>query len=121
MWLENGVLFNTAFVAAPGCSPSRAAMLTGKNIWHLEEAGTHASTFPLKFDVYTEILKEKGFSCRDSTGKPWGPGNWKISEQERKILQEKEYNKHLLENPPTNGIRPNDYQKNFKDFLAHRC
>ena len=32
---RNGVLFNNAFVAAPGCSPSRAAMLTGKNIWQL--------------------------------------------------------------------------------------
>ena len=115
---RNGVLFNNAFVAAPGCSPSRAAMLTGKNIWQLEEAGTHASNFPLKFDVYTEILKEKGFHV-GYTGKPWGPGNWKISGRKENPAG-KEYNKHLLENPPTNGIRPNDYQKNFKDFLAHR-
>ena len=58
---KNGVLFNNAFVAAPGCSPSRAAMPTGKNIWELEEAGTHASNFPSKFKVYTEVLEENGF------------------------------------------------------------
>ena len=75
---KNGVLFNNAFVAAPGCSPSRAAILTGKNIWELEEAGTHASNFPSKYKAYTEVLEENGFFV-GYTGKPWGPGNWEIS------------------------------------------
>ncbi len=43
---SKGVLFANAFVAAPQCSPSRAAILTGRQIWQLEEAGTHASLFP---------------------------------------------------------------------------
>src|SRR5512133_2946557 len=38
---KTGILFNNAFVAAPQSSPSRAAILTGKYIWQLEEAGTH--------------------------------------------------------------------------------
>jgi len=36
-----GVLFNNAFTPAPGCSPMRAAFLTGRNIWQIENAGTH--------------------------------------------------------------------------------
>jgi uncharacterized sulfatase len=32
---KNGILFKNAFTAAPQCSPSRAAILTGKNIWQL--------------------------------------------------------------------------------------
>jgi uncharacterized sulfatase len=34
---KEGVLFNNAFAASPGCSPSRAALLTGKNCWQIEE------------------------------------------------------------------------------------
>ena len=73
---EAGVLFYNAFVAAPGCSPSRAAILTGKNIWQIEEAGTHASYFPKKFTVFTDLLEDAGYEL-GFTGKPWGPGNWK--------------------------------------------
>jgi uncharacterized sulfatase len=56
------LLFNNAFVATPQCSPSRAAILTAKQIWQLEEAGTHSSLFPKKFPVFTDALENTGYA-----------------------------------------------------------
>ena len=36
---SEGVLFTHAFAAAPSCTPSRGAILTGQSIWRIEEAG----------------------------------------------------------------------------------
>ena len=33
---RNGILFRNAFVSAPSCTPSRAAMLTGQWHWRLD-------------------------------------------------------------------------------------
>lgn len=115
---KNGVLFHNAFVAAPQCSPSRAAMLTGKNIWELEEAGTHASNFPKKFKVFTEVLEQQGYFT-GYTGKPWGPGNWQISGRKQNPVG-KAYNRHRLAHSPTKGIKPTDYARNFKDFYSQK-
>ena len=66
---QNGILFSQAYTQAPGCSPSRASMLTGLHIWQLEEAGSHAAGFPLKFKTYPDILEENGYEI-GYTGKP---------------------------------------------------
>lgn len=73
---KRGVLFSRAFCASPGCSPSRAALLTGRHIWEIEHAGTHASYFSPKYDVYPERLEQAGYFV-GYTGKGWGPGDWK--------------------------------------------
>lgn len=72
----DGVLFNNAFCPAPGCSPSRAAFLTGRHIWMIEEAGTHASYFQTKYQTFPEVLSQAGYFV-GSTGKAWAPGNFK--------------------------------------------
>jgi uncharacterized sulfatase len=73
---RDGVLFQNAFCPAPGCSPSRAAFLTGRHIWMIEHAGTHASYFSTKYQTFPEQLQQAGYFV-GSTGKGWGPGNFR--------------------------------------------
>lgn len=70
---REGMLFTQAFVSAPSCSPSRAALLTGQHFWRLEEGAILWSTLPAKFPVYPDLLEQAGYHV-GHTGKGWGPG-----------------------------------------------
>ena len=109
-----GVLFRNAFTPAPGCSPMRAAFLTGREIWQLREAGTHASYFPTDLPVFPQQLESAGYHV-GMTGKGWAPGKaigWPHNPAG------KSYGKRKLDSPK--GISSNDYAANFDDFLDDR-
>ncbi len=112
-----GALFSNAFCASPGCAPSRAAILTGRYPWQLEEAGTHASFFPKKFAVYPDLLASAGYFV-GLTGKGAGPCNFKGAGW-----------KHNPAGPAFDGktsaekegaVSNNDYAANFSEFLKQR-
>lgn len=113
---REGMLFTAAIAPSPGCSPCRAAILTGRYPWQLEHAGTHASSFPKEYVVYPDLLETAGYWV-GYTGKGWGPGNFAASGRKRNPAGPA-FQKRKLKSPP--GIRNTDYAANFADFLEQR-
>ena len=74
---KEGVIFKNAYCSAPSCSPARASMLTGKDIWNLGEAANLWSSFP-KVEVYTKLMEESGYHV-GIEGKGWGPGDESVT------------------------------------------
>ena len=112
---RQGVLFRRAYCASPGCSPSRAALLTGRHTWQLENAGTHASSFSSRFEVFPDILERAGYAV-GYTGKGWGPGNFKAGGRTRNPAGAA-FAQHRLDQRPTKAVNRNDYAANFEAFL----
>ena len=105
---RDGTLFHNAFCPAPGCSPSRAAFLTGRHIWMIEHAGTHASSFDAKYHTFMELLEKAGYHT-GSTGKGWGPGNFRTGGREHNPAG-KSY-----------GAKRGNYAAGFERFLKARA
>ncbi len=79
---RSGMLFNYCFSAAPSCSSSRAAMLTGQYSHRLEEGSCLWGFLPHKFPVYPDLLEKTGYVV-GSTRKGWGPGDFKAGGYDR--------------------------------------
>src|SRR5689334_16535989 len=73
---REGALFKNAFSAAPSCTPSRAAILTGRAVHSLAEGANLHSILPKQFQVYPNALEKSGYAVGYS-GKGWAPGDFK--------------------------------------------
>lgn len=113
---RQGVLFTRAYTAAPSCSPSRASILTGQDMYRLEAGGCLFGTLPRKFPVYTQILETVGYDVA-STGKGYGPADLSIEGWEHDPAG-LPFQERTLETP--GFIRSTDYAGNFVDFLDQR-
>ena len=113
---KGGMLFDNAYTAASSCSPSRAAILTGQEIYRLEAGGLLFGVLPQKFPIYTTLLQNEGYKT-GFTGKGYAPGtlseeNW-VHNPAGPI-----YNDIDLDAP--DGIRKTDYAENFKAFIKEK-
>lgn len=115
---RRGVLFTHAFSAATSCTASRSAILTGQEIWRLEEAGQLMGTFPKKFDIYTDMLEAAGYHV-GYVHKGWSPGSYKAGGRDHNPAGSKKYSKRKTISP-ISGREKRDYAANFADFLADR-
>jgi uncharacterized sulfatase len=114
---KSGVLCRNSFSTCPGCAPSRASILTGRSIWQLEEAGTHASYFPRKFTVFPDLLRQGGYYT-GLTGKGAGPANFKDAGWPYNPAGPA-YDEHKA--PKGNlDVHADDYAANFDEFLKQR-
>ena len=111
---REGLRFLNSYCDAPTCGPSRSAILTGQEIWRLEEAGNIHSTLPAKFSTYTEELQKVGYKT-GFTGKGWSPGRLEAGGRTENPAG-KAYTERTLD-PPFKAMRNTDYAGNFEDFL----
>ena len=99
---SDGFRFANAYAGSPGCSPSRAALLTGQHHWMLGPAGTHGSSFPVHYQTFVDLLEGAGYKT-GFTGKGWGPGDW-LAGGRKKNPAGVEYNELKLKAAPRKGI-----------------
>ena len=76
---KQGLVFDNAYTPTSKCAPSRAAILTGRNPWQLEDAANHQPYFPVKFMAFSEALAKAGIQT-GGAGKTWGPGEAKLAD-----------------------------------------
>ena len=115
---NSGMRFSNAYAGSPGCSPSRAALLTGQHHWMIGPAGTHGSSFPVQYETFVDLLEASGYKV-GFTGKGWGPGDW-LGGGRKMNPAGVEYNDAKLDTIPKKGISLTDYAANFEKFLGER-
>jgi N-sulfoglucosamine sulfohydrolase len=114
---NEGVLFTHSFSACPSCTPSRSAVISGQDIWRIQEAGVLFGSIPKDLKIYPHLLEDAGYHV-GYTGKGWQPGNYSDLGLEKDPIG-KEYNS-IKEGHLAKGIDRRNYSANFIEFLENR-
>ncbi|MCA9836741.1 MAG: sulfatase [Trueperaceae bacterium] len=108
---KNGLYFQNAFAAAPSCTPSRSAIITGQEFWQLESGAVLLSDYPSEKISYQHVLQQAGYVA-GFTGKGWGPG--RTTEADKPTGQA--FNRHRVNSGDMKGEA--DIVANFEEFLG---
>ncbi|BDD02007.1 sulfatase [Persicobacter psychrovividus] len=116
---KEGMVFENAYCSTPSCTASRAAFLTGRNGFELEQGAVLWGFLPDKFKTYTDYLEEAGYKV-GFTGKGWAPGKLHATNRKHNPAGE-EFNDSkflpFVELGNEGSICDIDYIANFKTFL----
>lgn len=113
---KQGVLFTHGYTSAPSCAPSRAALLTGRNFWELEQGAFIQAWLPSKFAVLPDLMQAAGYHA-GYTGKGYSPALMKPSGRTQNPAGI-DWNKVVLKRgEEEKGFSRHDYVANFKGFL----
>lgn len=115
---REGVRFTNSFSAAPSCTPSRTAILSGRHVWQTGEAGQLYGAMPKELPLYTQILKKGGYWV-GFTGKGWGPGDWRALGLDRNPCG-RQFNQINRSPAAPPGLDQRDSAANFEAFLKER-
>jgi arylsulfatase A-like enzyme len=95
---REGVLFTSAYVSSPSCTPSRNAILTGQQFYRLGEGANLWSTLDVGEPNFMRLLRVNGYNI-GHWRKAWGPGDYAAGG----------YQEH-----------PCGPESTFEEFLKHR-
>ncbi len=131
---REGVLFRSAFVSAPSCTPCRSALLSGQHFWRTGRGSIlRGAVWDFSNPSYPLMLRDAGYHIGKSY-KVWGPGTPNDAPYgERKYAYEKSGGRfnafsQNVTKLVANGKTPdaakqeiyNEVAGNFDSFLADR-
>jgi uncharacterized sulfatase len=111
---REGIRFENAYTPCPSCSPSRAAMLTGQDVFRLKEGGVLTGFIRREYELFPAILEDKGYHV-GYTGKGYWPYTKDAPDGVNEPIGQR-YDKHRLDSVPQ-GISRRNYAANFEFFL----